>query len=96
MRVLLATDASNDARSAVEWLRQFRMRRPARVLVLSVAPAPRSPLDANAMAVWRATGPERGRHATSMYEFSLPHTFGTARAFGSFHQSRPSTRNLYS
>lgn len=35
-------------------------------------------------------------HGTSRYEFSVPQTFGTFGAWGSFHHSFPFTRNLYS
>ena len=40
MRVILATDGSEDARAAAEWLGEFPLPRSARVLALSVAPLP--------------------------------------------------------
>ena len=45
MRVLLATDGSDDARAATEWLTTFPLPPSARILVLTVVTPPHSPLD---------------------------------------------------
>lgn len=39
---------------------------------------------------------KRAPYSTSRYEFSLPQKLGTFGAKGSFHHTRPSTKNLYS
>jgi nucleotide-binding universal stress UspA family protein len=45
MRVMLATDGSENARAATEWLTLFPLPRDTRVLVLTVVTSARSPLD---------------------------------------------------
>jgi len=45
LRVLLATDGSDDARRAVEWLRMLRLPPPATVRVVSVVSLPQSAID---------------------------------------------------
>jgi nucleotide-binding universal stress UspA family protein len=65
MRVLLATDGSDDARAATEWLALLPLPEPTSVHVLAVVTLPRGPVEVPTVRAFHDELRLRGRHLTA-------------------------------
>jgi nucleotide-binding universal stress UspA family protein len=75
MRVLLATDGSEDARTATAWLAQFPLPTDSRLRVVSAVSIPPSALDIPTVREFEASLREAARHAAEAAHTTLAHRF---------------------